>query len=66
MEGEEPFRHVVIALKKEAVSERKGRYDRNRGGRYDRSGGYRSRRNAGSVSATSVNEEGSSESGSEE
>ena len=65
-EGEEPFRHVVIALKKEAVSERKGRYDRNRGGLYDRSGGYRSSRNAVSVSATSVNEEGSSESGSEE
>ena len=33
-EGEEPFRHVVIALKKEAVSgERKGRYDRAGRGR---------------------------------
>ena len=39
-EGEEPFRHVVIALKREASFERKGRYDRNRGGRYDRTGGY--------------------------
>ena len=35
-EGEEPFRHVVIALKKEAVSgERKGRYDRAGKGRSD-------------------------------
>ena len=39
-EGEEPFRHVVIALKREASFERKGRYDRNRAGRYDRTGGY--------------------------
>ena len=37
-EGEEPFRHVVIALKKEAVSsEKKGRYDRAGRGRSDRS-----------------------------
>ncbi len=35
-EGEEPFHHVVIALKKEAASgDRKGRYDRNKGGRFD-------------------------------
>ena len=41
-EGEEPFRHVVIALKKEAVSgERKGRYDRAGRGRSDRSYGYK-------------------------
>lgn len=42
-EGEDPFRHVVIALKKEASSgDRKGRYDRNRNGRYEqRSGGYK-------------------------
>ena len=40
-EGEEPFRHVVIALKKEAAApEKKSRYDRGRGGRYGR-GGYR-------------------------
>lgn len=40
-EGEDPFRHVVIALKKEApTGDRKGRYDRNRSGRYEqRSGG---------------------------
>lgn len=40
-EGEDPFRHVVIALKKEAPGgERRGRYDRNRNGRYEqRSGG---------------------------
>ena len=41
-EGEEPFRHVVIALKKEAVSsERKGRYDRAGRGGSDRSYGYK-------------------------
>ncbi len=41
-EGEEPFRHVVIALKKEAVSgERKGRYDRAGRGRSDRFYGYK-------------------------
>lgn len=41
-EGEEPFRHVVIALKKEAVTtERKGRYDRAGRGRSDRSYGYK-------------------------
>ena len=41
-EGEEPFRHVVIALKKEAVSgEKKGRYDRAGRGRSDRSYGYK-------------------------
>ena len=45
-EGEEPFRHVVVALKKEVpVNNRRDRYDKggNRGGRYGRSGGgYRS------------------------
>ena len=40
-EGEEPFRHVVIALKREAAGEKKGRYDRNRNSRYERSGGYK-------------------------
>lgn len=43
-EGEDPFRHVVIALKKEASSgDRKGRYDKNRNGRYEQrsGGGYR-------------------------
>ena len=41
-EGEEPFRHVVIALKKEAASgDRKGRYDRNKGGRFERSDRFR-------------------------
>lgn len=43
-EGEEPFRHVVIALKKEAPI-KKERYDRGRSSRYGRSGGgYRSER----------------------
>ncbi len=43
-EGEEPFRHVVIALKKEAVpGEKRGRYDRGRGGRYGK-GGYKGAR----------------------
>ena len=54
-EGEEPFRHVVIALKKEAASgDRKGRYDRNKGGRFersDRSGGYRNNRRTNGNSA---------------
>lgn len=40
-EGEEPFRHVVIALKREAAGEKRGRYDRNRNSRYERSGGYK-------------------------
>ncbi len=40
-DGEEPFRHVVVALKKEASGERRSRYDGTRGGRYGRSG-YRS------------------------
>jgi spoIIIJ-associated protein len=66
-EGEEPFRHVVIALKKEAVSERRGRYDKSRGGRYERSGGYRgNRRSTEAVSDPEVSEEVSSEAGSEE
>lgn len=48
-EGEEPFRHVVIALKKEAVSgEKKGRYDRAGRGRSDRSYGYKGSRRGGS------------------
>ena len=42
-EGEEPFRHVVIALRKE-VPVKKERYDKGRSGRYGRSGGYRSDR----------------------
>ena len=47
-EGEEPFRHVVIALKKEAVSsEKKGRYDRAGRGRSDRSYGYKGSRRGG-------------------
>lgn len=38
-EGEEPFRHVVITLKRETFSgEKKGRYDKTRGGRYERPG----------------------------
>ena len=74
-EGEEPFRHVVIALKKEASGgERKGRYDRNKGGRYDRSersdrsGGYRSnRRNNGNGSSqTSVDASAETAAGEEE
>ena len=40
-EGEEPFRHVVISLKKEVLSERRGRYEKGRGNRGDRMGGYR-------------------------
>ncbi len=44
-EGEEPFRHVVIALKREASSgERRGRFDKSRNSYYDRgerSGSYR-------------------------
>ena len=57
-EGEEPFRHVVIALKKEnGAGERRGRYDRSRGGRYERTGGYRgnTRRND-SCQAASLSE----------
>ena len=57
-EGEEPFRHVVIALKKETgAGERRGRYDRSRGGRYERTGGYRgnTRRND-SYQAASLSE----------
>jgi len=47
-EGEEPFRHVVIALKKEAVSgEKKGRYDRAGRGRSDRSYGHKDSRRGG-------------------
>ena len=47
-EGEEPFRHVVIALKKEAVSrEKKGRYERSGRGRSDRSYGYKGSRRGG-------------------
>lgn len=37
-EGEDPFRHVVIALKKEAQPARKDRYEKGRGGRYQKSG----------------------------
>lgn len=49
-EGEEPFRHVVIALKKEAVTtERKGRYDRAGRGRSDRSYGYKGNNRRGSL-----------------
>ena len=61
-EGEEPFRHVVIALKKEAMAgERRGRFDRTRGSRYEkseRSGGYRggSRRNNSYSSASNSSE----------
>ena len=53
-EGEEPFRHVVIALKKEASGgERKGRYDRSKGGRYDRSsGGYKGNNRRSHYSST--------------
>ena len=40
-EGEEPFRHVVISLKKEVLSERRGRYENGRGNRGDPMGGYR-------------------------
>lgn len=56
-EGEEPFRHVVIALKKEAAGERKGNYDRTRGGRFDRtdrpdrSGGYKGNNRRGHYSS---------------
>lgn len=40
-EGEEPFRHVVIFLKKEVpAAEKKSRYDKSRGSRYGK-GGYR-------------------------
>ena len=47
-EGEEPFRHVVIALKKEASSgDRRGRYDKSKGGRYDRDRSDRSGRYKG-------------------
>ena len=43
-EGEEPFRHVVIALKKEVPVKRE-RYDKGRTSRYGKSGGgYRSER----------------------
>lgn len=43
-EGEEPFRHVVIALKKEVPVKRE-RYDKSRTSRYGKSGGgYRSER----------------------
>lgn len=71
-EGEEPFRHVVIALKKEAAGERKGRYERGgRGGRYERterSGGYRGygRRNTTPETETEKPAEPASETLSEE
>ena len=57
-EGEEPFRHVVIALKKETgAGERRGRYDRSRGGRYERTGGYRgNNRRSDSYQAASLSE----------
>ena len=43
-EAEEPFRHVVIALKKEVPVKRE-RYDKSRTSRYGKSGGgYRSER----------------------
>lgn len=49
-DGEEPFRHVVIALKKEAFSgDRRGRYDKSKGGRYEKSGGYKGGRRGGSA-----------------
>ena len=64
-EGEEPFRHVVIALKKEAASgDRKGRYDRNKGGRFersDRSGGYRNNRRTNGNSASQTGSDASAE-----
>lgn len=64
-EGEEPFRHVVIALKKEAASgDRKGRYDRNKGGRYersDRSGGYRNNRRTNGNNASQISSDASAE-----
>ena len=45
-EGEEPFRHVVISLKKEAaVGEKRSRYDRNRSGRYGK-GSFRGTKNS--------------------
>ena len=64
-EGEEHFRHVVIALKKEAASgDRKGRYDRNKGGRFersDRSGGYRNNRRTNGNSASQTGSDASAE-----
>ncbi len=43
-EGEEPFRHVVITLKKEfSYSGRKERFEKGRGGRYGKSAPYRER-----------------------
>ena len=64
-EGEEPFRHVVIALKKEAAyGDRKGRYDRNKGGRYersDRSGGYRNNRRTNGNNASQTSSDASAE-----
>ncbi len=45
-EGEEPFRHVVISLKKEAAAgEKRSRYDRNRSGRYGK-GSFRGTKNS--------------------
>lgn len=56
-EGEEPFRHVVIAMKKEAAAgERRGRYDRTKGGRPER-GGYRSGNRRGGYSRPAVSTE---------
>ena len=45
-EGEEPFRHVVISLKKEAAAgEKRSRYYRNRSGRYGK-GSFRGTKNS--------------------
>ena len=66
-EGEEPFRHVVIALKKEASSgDRRGRYDKSKGGRYDRdrsdrSGGYKGNNNRRSHYSSNGSSEASDE-----
>ena len=56
-EGEEPFRHVVIALKKEAAyGDRKGRYERS-----DRSGGYRNNRRTNGNNASQTSSDASAE-----
>lgn len=51
-EGEEPFRHVVITLKREiSQGDKKGRYDKSKGGHYERSGGYKGNNQAFSKDA---------------
>lgn len=62
-EGEDPFRHVVITLKREtSQGDRKGHYDKSKGGRYERSGGYKGDNRRGSYSSPAPSGSDSSDS----